>query len=233
MPLGTVAREAVGPKPYPDQCAVDRLGAHDPRLREQAQCLHTERSRGRARSTEVRLSSTRDPGLTGGVPIGVDLPAGWRKAVGSISGNRELRYSPKSWDAVGDAESGPSPGSPITASTEESLPCKDVNVSSPATFGPGQYLPAARATMYGRCIRSAAVSARAVRGMGRRRVGRSTARHTPDAALRIHVRVGKLVLKTQTEERPSALNTSGREKSLEVSRCQLGNVSSVLNWYCD
>ena len=53
--------------------------------------------------------------------------------------------------------------------------CKDVNVSSPATFGPGQYLPAARATMYGRCLRSAAVSARAVRGMGRRRVGRSTA----------------------------------------------------------
>jgi hypothetical protein len=53
--------------------------------------------------------------------------------------------------------------------------CWDVNVSSPATFGPGQYLPAARATMYGRCLRSAAVSARAVRGMGRRRVGRSTA----------------------------------------------------------
>ena len=174
MPLGTVAREAVGPKPYPDQCAVDRLGSHDPRLREQAHCLHTERARGRARSTSVRLSSTRDPGLTGGVPNGVDSPAGRQKAVGSISGNRELRYSPKSWDAVGDAESGASPGS-ITASTEESLPCKDVNVSSPATFGPGQYLPAARATMYGRCLRSAAVSARAVRGMGRRRVGRSTA----------------------------------------------------------
>ena len=59
---------------------------------------------------------------------------------------------------------------PVTSSF-----CQDVNVSSPATFGPGQYLPAARATMYGRCLRSAAVSARAVRGMGRRRVGRSTA----------------------------------------------------------
>ena len=123
----------------------------------------------------VRLSSTRDPGLTGGVSNGVDSPAGRHEAVGSMSGNLELKYSPKSWDAVGDAESGPSPGSPITASTEESLPCSDVNVSSPATFGPGQYLPAARATMYGRCLRSAAVSARAVRGMGRRRVGRSTA----------------------------------------------------------
>ena len=46
-------------------------------------------------------------------------------------------------------------------------------------------------------------------------------RHTPDAALRIHVRVGKLVLKTQTEERASALNTSGRGslwKSLDA-RC--------------
>ena len=53
------------------------------------------------------------------------------------------------------------------------------NCEFPATFGPGQYLPAARATMYGRCLRSAAVSARAVRGMGRRRVGRSTAQtHT-------------------------------------------------------
>ena len=38
-------------------------------------------------------------------------------------------------------------------------------------------------------------------------------RHTPDAALRIHVRVGKLVLKTQTEEHASALNTSGLRKS--------------------
>ena len=73
----------------------------------------------------VRLSSTRDPGLTGGVSNGVDSPAGRHEAVGSMSGNLELMYSPKSWDAVGDAESGPSPGSPITASTEESLPCWD------------------------------------------------------------------------------------------------------------
>jgi hypothetical protein len=65
----------------------------------------------------------------------------------------------------------------------------------------------------GQSLGSAAVLARAVRGMGRRRVGRSTARHTPDAALRIHVRVGKLVLKTQTEEHASALNTSGLRKS--------------------
>jgi hypothetical protein len=48
----------------------------------------------------------------------------------------------------------------------------------PATFGPGQYLPAARTAMYGRCLRSAAVSTRAVRGLERRRVGRSTHRES-------------------------------------------------------
>jgi hypothetical protein len=106
----------------------------------------------------------------------------------------------------------------------------DVNVSSPATFGlgPGQYLPgpAARTTMYGRCLRSAAVSARAVRGMERRRVGRSTAETVTHTGCRSpNSREGsswQLVLTTQTEERASqaAFNTSGRGglwKSLRVA----------------
>ena len=95
-------------------------------------------------------------------------------------------------------------------------------MSSPATFGPGQYLPAARATMYGRCLRSAAVSARAVRGMDAGVSDGRQQRHTPDAALRIHVRVGKLVLKTQTEEHASALNTSGRGSLLGTSDVRCG-----------
>jgi hypothetical protein len=49
-------------------------------------------------------------------------------------------------------------------------------------------------------------------------------RHTPDAALRIHVRVGKLrlVLKTQTEEHASALSTSGRGSLLGTSDVMCG-----------
>ena len=66
LPPGTVAREAIGPKPYPDQCAVDRLGAHDPRLREQAHCLPTERARGRARSTHSPLKFHEGPGADRG-----------------------------------------------------------------------------------------------------------------------------------------------------------------------
>jgi hypothetical protein len=103
------------------------------------------------------------------------------------------------------------------------LECWDVNVSSPATFGPGQYLPASRTTMYGRCLRSAAVSARAVRGMERRRVGRSTA-ETHAGCRSPNSREGwQLVLKTRTEERASAFNSNGRGslwKSLDsTGRC--------------
>jgi hypothetical protein len=94
-------------------------------------------------------------------------------------------------------------------------------VSSPATFGPGQYLPAARTTMISRRLRSAAVSARAVRGMARRRVGRSTAETHTGCRSPNSREAWQLVLKTQTEERTSAFNTSGRGslwKSLD-SRC--------------
>ena len=53
-------------------------------------------------------------------------------------------------------------------------------------------------------------------------------RHTPDAALRIHVRVGKLVLKTQTEERASALNSCGSEEVSSVPLTSGAECTSVL-----
>ena len=53
-------------------------------------------------------------------------------------------------------------------------------------------------------------------------------RHTPDAALRIHVRVGKLVLKTQTEERASALNSCGSEEVSSVPLTSGAECASVL-----
>ena len=213
LPLGTVAREAIGPKPYPDQCAVDRLGAHDPRLREQAHCLHTERARGRARSTHSPLKFHEGPGADRGSSNRCRLACGTAES-------RRIDFWQSRVKILAE-KLGCSRRRRIRTVARITHNCIHRRIATmlgrkcefPATFGPGQYLPAARATMYGRCLRSAAVLARAVRGMGRRRVGRSTARHTPDAALRIHVRVGKLVLKTQTEEHASALNTSGLRKS--------------------